>query len=116
MKSLLRQKPILRSPDYDVLATQPLILNVDASPIGIGAVLQQESKDGKRFVCRYYSKALNLTQRLYPQIKRELFGVFSALKHMKHFVYGQYFILEIDCLLLIGLIRNPDFIDATLLR
>jgi hypothetical protein len=53
------------------------------------------------------------TQKAYPQVKRELLGMVNALKNMQVYLMGQNFILETDCLPVIGMINKPDVADAT---
>ncbi|OLY78994.1 Retrovirus-related Pol polyprotein from transposon 412, partial [Smittium mucronatum] len=42
---------------------------IDGSPIGAGAVLQQEDKTGARYVCRYESKAFSERERRDPSFE-----------------------------------------------
>ncbi|OMJ27258.1 hypothetical protein AYI69_g3311 [Smittium culicis] len=48
---MLTSAPIFRPINYNK-GTGKIILTVDASPFGAGAVLQQEDKNGIRYVCR----------------------------------------------------------------
>jgi hypothetical protein len=54
-------KPVLRCTDLEKVFK----LKVDASTFGIGAVLMQRDKKGKRYDVGYFSKALNNTERNY---------------------------------------------------
>ncbi|OMJ11965.1 Transposon Tf2-9 polyprotein [Smittium culicis] len=61
IKKSTYQQSVLRPPDYQD-PNRPLILTVDASPVGAGAVLQQCDKNGNRFVWRDASKSSGINQ------------------------------------------------------
>lgn len=56
------------------------MLTADISLIGIGWAIGQVDKDGSRFMVRFGAKILNSSHRAYVQIKRELWGVVTAMK------------------------------------
>ena len=66
VKSDLAQGPLLCN--YD--GQSPLIVEVDASPVGVGCVLLQRIQD-KEFPVYFASKKLSSTQQNYAQIDRE---------------------------------------------
>ena len=57
-----------------------MIVTVDTSPTGIGWAVGQDDEDDRRYVIRFGAKILSIRQRNYPHIKRELWGVVTALK------------------------------------
>ena len=76
LKKTLRRVEALKKPSYD----RPIIVTVDTSPTGIGWVINQADLDGARYPNRFGAKVLNKRQRGYAQVKRELWGVVSAIK------------------------------------
>lgn len=77
IKSLLLSAPVLKAPDFD----KPFKLQVDASDIGIGAVLLQESSQGIDHPVCYYSQKLNSHQANYSTSKKETLALLLALQH-----------------------------------
>ena len=66
LKGILASSPVLMAPDF----SKPFKMAVDASDIGIGAVLLQEDSNGlERPIC-YYSKKLNKTRRITPRLRK----------------------------------------------
>ena len=55
-------------------------------------------------------------QRDYPQVKRELWGVVTALKNDKEYLTGAEVIVETDCHPLLGMISNCSTPDIAMLR
>ena len=76
IKTELSDNVILFHPIHDA----ELSLVVDASQVGIGAVLQQK-RDDSWFPLAFFSKTLNPTQRKYSAFDRELLAAYSAIKH-----------------------------------
>ena len=84
IKSMLASAPILSAPDF----TKPFILAVDASDVGVGAVLMQEDD---LHICHpicYLSKKLNRHQRNYSTIEKEALAVILALQHFEVYLYA----------------------------
>ncbi|KAL3680762.1 hypothetical protein R1sor_023718 [Riccia sorocarpa] len=50
------------------------------------------------------------------KVKRELWGVYSALRTDRDFLIGASVVLETDCLLLLGMVANCNTPDITMLR
>uniref|UniRef100_A0A6Q2YIJ1 Gypsy retrotransposon integrase-like protein 1 n=1 Tax=Esox lucius TaxID=8010 RepID=A0A6Q2YIJ1_ESOLU len=77
--------PVLAHPDPSL----PFIVEVDASEVGIGAVLSQLSgTPPKRRPCAFYSRKLSEAERNYGVGDRELLAVFNALTVWRHWLEG----------------------------
>lgn len=92
IKKVLSRAPVLAH--YD--ASLPLILSVDSSAYGVGAVLTQRHADGcERPVC-CASRTLNSAEVNYSQLDKEALAiVFGVTKHHQY-VYGRHFTLRSD--------------------
>ena len=66
LKALLWNAPVLRAPDFH----KPFKLAVDASDLGIGAVLLQDDDDGIEHPVCYWSKKFNSHQKNYSVIEK----------------------------------------------
>ena len=84
------------------------ILEVDASPVGIGALLYQESPcKKKRQIVACWSKLLSDIERRYSQVEREALGVVVACERFRHYIIGHNFTLITDCKAVELILRNP---------
>lgn len=68
---------------------------VDASDVGMGAVLQQRI-DGAWKPLGFYSKKLSETQKRYSAYDRELLAAYSGVKYFQHFLEGRQFCIYTD--------------------
>lgn len=82
VKSLLYSAPVLSAPDV----TRPFQLEVDASAVGIGAVLLQEGADGIGHPVSYFSAKFNRHQLNYSTIEKETLAMLLALQHFDVYV------------------------------
>ena len=69
---------------------------VDASPVGLGAILAQEDKRGQRKIIAYASRALTDVESRYSQTEREALAVVWACEHFHLYVFGQQFTVISD--------------------
>ena len=77
--------PILRHPDPG----QPFVVEVDASDIGVGAILSQRSVEDERLhPCAFFSRRLTSSERNYAVGDRELLAVKLALEEWRHWLEG----------------------------
>ncbi|XP_061193203.1 uncharacterized protein K02A2.6-like [Saccostrea echinata] len=79
LKSLLSSDTLIVY--YDPNKTVELI--VDASPVGLGAILTQENK-----VVAYASRSLSPTESRYSQTEREALGIVWACEHFDMYLRG----------------------------
>ncbi|KAL3702469.1 hypothetical protein R1sor_020491 [Riccia sorocarpa] len=114
LKRVLQSPSVLRRLNYT--CGRPVVVTVDTSPKAVGWAIGQDDEKGVRFVARFGAKILAGRQRDYPQVKRELWGVYSALRTDKDFLIGASVVLETDCLPLLGMVANCNTPDITMLR
>ena len=95
IKIALTTAPALVKIDYQEGAGE-IILAVDASLVGWGAVLMQKDDMGHRHPSRYESGLWNAAEQQYDATKRECRGILKALKKVRNYLYGIHFTLETD--------------------
>lgn len=72
-----------------------LILDTDASDVGIGAVLSQVEGGMERVVV-YASRSLTKQECKYATTKKELLSMVTFTKHFKHYLLGAEFVFRTD--------------------
>lgn len=90
-KAILSNATLLAHPRAAAL----LVIFVDASDTGIGAVLQ-EYDDETWLPLTFFSQKLNKAQSQYSTYDRELLAAYSAIKRFRHNVEGRQFTLYTD--------------------
>ncbi|KAI2644254.1 Transposon Tf2-9 polyprotein [Labeo rohita] len=86
-KSLCHQfttAPVLIHPE----PTKNFVVEVDASDVGVGAVLSQRGPDEKLHPCSFFSRKFNPTQQCYGVGDRELLAIKWALEEWRHWLQG----------------------------
>ncbi len=85
LRSRFVSAPILRAPD----PTCQFVVEVDASEVGVGAVLSQRAtSDDKVHPCAFFSHRLSPAERNYDIGNRELLAVKLALEEWRHWLEG----------------------------
>lgn len=85
LKKRFTSAPILTLPD----PKRQLVVEVDASDTGVGAVLSQRSiVDNKLHPCAFFSRRLSSAERNYDIGNRELLAVKLALEEWRHWLEG----------------------------
>ena len=84
-----------------------LCLAVDASAIGIGAVLQQECHSGWRPIS-FFSRKLTGAETRYSTFGRELLATFAAIRHYRQLLEGQKFHILTDHKPLLGALKSSS--------
>lgn len=105
VKQKLSTFPSVMPLDYSFLPLC-IIVAVDASHRGWGAVLMQE-RNGVRRAARYESGVWTATQAAYDSGKLECRAVLMALKKFRHWLYGIHFTLETDANTLVAQLNRP---------
>uniref|UniRef100_A0A5S6QFE8 RNA-directed DNA polymerase n=1 Tax=Trichuris muris TaxID=70415 RepID=A0A5S6QFE8_TRIMR len=72
------------------------IVSADASQNGLGAVLLQETSEGKRRPVAFASRCLTDTEQRYAQIEKEAYAVTWACERFYMFLVGKKFHVETD--------------------
>ena len=81
---------------------KPIIIQVDASSIGISAALMQQEK-----VVSYHSRALTPTQQHYSNIERECYRLVNGVEHFHRYIFGHEFTFQTDHQPLVQLTNKP---------
>ena len=103
LKQLLTEAPVLAFPSFD----RGFILDTDASGIGLGAVLAQKQDDGSIRPVAFASRSLQLHEKNYGVTELEALGVVWAVKHFRHYLYGQSCDVYTDHEALKSLLNTP---------
>ena len=78
-------KPVLVNPDPSL----PFVVEVDASEVGVGAILSQRSQhDNSVHPCAYFSRTLSPAERNYDVGDREPLAIKLALEEWRHWLEG----------------------------
>ncbi|KAL0196874.1 hypothetical protein M9458_005414, partial [Cirrhinus mrigala] len=81
---LFTTAPVLIHPN----PTKPFVVEVDASDVGVGAVLSQRGPEEKLHPCSFFSWKFNPTQQRYGVGDRELLAIKWALEEWRHWLQG----------------------------
>ncbi|GBG81809.1 hypothetical protein CBR_g33989 [Chara braunii] len=90
---------------------RPFIVTTDASQYGIGAVLAQQ--EGKKLrPIEYMSKKMPSKKLAKSTYERELYALYKALVHWRHYLLGRFFYLRTDHQTLKWIKTQPILSDA----
>jgi hypothetical protein len=101
LKKSITSAPALVTMDYSE-PIRRIVINVDGSMKGWGAVLQQLGRDDKRHPVRFESGVWSQSERNWDSGKHECKGLLLALKKFRPWIYGVHFTVETDARTLIN--------------
>ncbi|GBG80094.1 hypothetical protein CBR_g30461 [Chara braunii] len=107
LKHVLTHYEALKPPDPD----KPFIVTTDASQYGIGAVLAQQEGPKLRPV-EYMSKKMSSHKLAKSTYEKELYAVYKALTHWRHYLLGRFFLPMTDHQTLRWMRTQPVLSDA----
>lgn len=87
-------KPIIKLGYFDQKDRTELF--VDASPIGLGAVLVQFSEEGQPRIITCASKALTETEKRYPQTQKEALAIVWGVERFSYYLINKLFTIRTD--------------------
>ena len=90
-----------------------LILEVDASDYGVGAVISHIMDDGSEKPVAYTSRTLAPAERNYSQIDKEALAVIYGVKKFHQYIYGRHVTIYTDHKPLIGLLGEDKAIPGS---
>src|SRR5258705_10704901 len=107
LKDARTHAPALKPINYK--ADGKIILSVDSSQLGWGAILQQEEKpeSKKRHPARYENGLWSVADKKYDSGKLECRGLLRALKKLRFYLYRIRFLVEIDVKTLVHQLNQP---------
>ena len=82
---------VLKIFSQSTFVLHPIVIQVDASSIGVGAALMQQGH-----VVSYHSRALTPTQQRYSNIKCECYGLVNSIEHFHDYIFGHDFVVQTD--------------------
>ena len=91
IKAMLVTHPILVGPNYNT----EFSLSVDASDIGMGAVLTQKDEDRIERPIAYYSKKFHGPHLNYSTIEKEALALITALQHFEVYITSSPFTTQV---------------------
>ncbi|RXN19685.1 zinc finger and SCAN domain-containing 9 [Labeo rohita] len=91
LKQLLCQEPILQSPDF----SKRFLVQVDASDVGLGAVLAQGELGSEQPVL-FLSRKLFERERRYSTVEKEGLAIKWAVDSLRYYLLGREFTLQTD--------------------
>ena len=109
IKQALCEAPLLVHFD----PSKHIVVQVDASPFGVGAILSHIMEDGEEKPVSYKSRTLSVAERGYGHVEREGLALVFAMKKFHQFLYGLKFLMFTDHKPLLGLFSETSSMPGT---
>ncbi|GFX42905.1 transposon Tf2-8 polyprotein [Trichonephila clavipes] len=93
LKNALSSEPVL----HLFKEGAKLELHTDACKLGLGAVLLQQSEDGRFYPIHYMSKKTSIQEDKLCSYELEVLAVIEALKKLRNYLLGRKFRIQTDC-------------------
>ena len=104
LKQLLTSDKIIAYFDPEKAST----ISVDASPVGLGAILTQPHEEtGEKRVVAYASRSLTPVEQRYSQTERKALSIVWACEHFHLYIFGSPFSVVTDRKPLEQIFANP---------
>ena len=82
------------------------LINTDDSPVGIRAMLLQQSSNSSYRIIAYSSRTLTPTEQNYSQLVRECLAIVHACEKFRVYIFGTHFEIITDYKPLLHLFTN----------
>ena len=105
LKSLLTEAPVFVYPQFG--PEKAFLLEIDASGVGLGAVLSQKQDDEKYHLIAYASKSLQPDEKNYPISKLETLAIVWAVKKFRAYLLGHPRTVLTDHAACLSLLNTP---------
>ena len=104
-KTTLAEAPVTAYFDSE----KPTEINVDASPVGLGAILAQtNSTTSDNHVVAYAGRSLTAVDQRYSQTEREALAVVWGCEYYHLYIYGKTVTVNTDHKPLMAIYNNPQ--------
>ena len=88
--------------------TKETAISVDASPVGLSAILSQRKHGSSNSqILAYPSRSLSPTEQRYSQAEKEVLAIVWGIEHFHFYIYGAPFVLHTDYKPLKLIYANP---------
>lgn len=91
-KELLQRESLLTHFDQ----SRPTLLQADARPYGIGAVISQLLPDGSERPVSFSSRTLSQSEQNYSQFEKEGLAIIFGLRKFHKYLHGRHFTIITD--------------------
>ena len=92
LKELLLSYPVLRNVNFSL----PFTLQVDASDVGVGAVLSQPDEEGMEHPVAYFSRKLLPREQKFSVIEKECLAIKLGIETFAVYLIGREFNIQTD--------------------